>query len=585
MLFVSIPELINTLLLSKSSQIWDTSSLGEPLSVQRTKEAHFGDYQSNLAFRLSKIAKSSPKDVALRLHQEFTDSPMIDRVEVAGPGFLNFWLDNDWLVQRLKSQVRDTNHGISQVGEGQTVVIDYSSPNVAKRMHIGHMRSTIIGNALDRIHRAAGYTVVADNHIGDWGTQFGKLIVMWHRSHDPERFELDPIAELERLYVLFSQVSTDELEAAAREETAKLQRGEPENYALWQRFISESLKEFDGVYKRLGIQFDEVLGESAYNEMLPGVVSELCDKNIAVESDDAIIVAFPKKSKPKMLSETVLVIQKSDGAFLYGTTDLATLKFRSEKWNPSKIIYVTDLRQQLHFQQVFSVRDQWREQNGETHEERQSPKLEHVWFGMLKLPEGAMSTRKGNVIRLVDLINEAVRRAKAVVDQKSPMLSEEQRERIAEAVGIGAIRYFDLSQNPQSDVIFDWDRMLALEGNTAPFLMYSYARGRGIQRKGGIENPSVESLEVHDDVARQLILKCLEIPEIVISALEQSKPNVLCDQLYTLATLFNRFYFSNPVLSEPDESIRSARLSVVEATLIVLGNGLKILGLQPLSRM
>ena len=580
--FETISELINHQLLETASTLWDIGTLGTPQTVSRTKERSFGDYQSNIAFRLSRQAKQAPIDVANTLKKALEQSEVVRQVDVAGKGFLNFWLDNSWLSNRLKEQVSDPHHGIPQRGKGQTVVIDYSSPNVAKRMHIGHMRSTIIGHTLDQLHRAAGWHVIADNHIGDWGKQFGMLIVMWNQSHDANNFEKDPIGELERLYVGFSEVSSPELETQARQEVAKLQAGDPENRALWQRFIAESMREFNGVYERLGIHFDEVLGESAYNDMLPSVVQKLLQYEIAVESDGAVIVSFPKKSKPKMLSETVLVIQKSDGAFLYGTTDLATLEYRHSRWSPTKIVYVTDLRQQLHFQQVFYTWRQWCELDPTI---TGGAALEHVWFGMLKLPEGAMSTRKGNVIRLVDLLDEATRRARSVVDEKSPELDEPTRASIAEAVGISAVRYFDLSQNPQSDVVFDWDKILSLEGNTAPFLMYSYARGRGIQRKGNIIAPTVDGLAIHDEVTRQLVLLCLETPEIILVSLEQAKPNLLCDHLFGLATLFNRFYYANPVLSESNAELRQSRLAVVEGVLRVLKHGFSIIGIRHLERM
>ena len=552
--------------------------------VQICKNPKFGDFQSNHAFQIGKIQRTNPRQVAETVKETFGDNGAFSEVSVAGPGFLNFRLSNDWLVEKVKELTTDEHRGIPQANK-KTMVIDFSSPNVAKRMHIGHMRSTIIGHTIDQMYRAAGYRVVADNHIGDWGTQFGKLMVSWREDMNPEAFEADPIGELERLYVRFGQLETPERLELAKQETVKLQQGDEENLSLWKHFIEVSLKEFDSVYKRLGIDFDVVLGESFYNDALPGVVDSLLEHDIASDSDGAVIVAFEKGLKPKMLSETALVIQKRDGAYLYGTTDLATCEYRLNTWNPDEIVYVTDMRQQLHFQQVFRAWSDWRAKRGATEADLQSPKMTHVWFGMLKLPEGAMSTRAGNVIRLVDLLDEAVQRARDVVDEKSSFLSEEERADIAEAVGVSAIRYADLSQNPQTDVTFEWDKLLSLEGNTAPFLMYSYARAKSIQRKGGVTDPSVDAFQITDAVERNLALLLLQFPIQVQASMNSHRPNILCEYLYGLASSFNRFYFSNPVLTASDPELKSARLALVEATLRVMEKGFDILGIRTLERM
>ena len=552
--------------------------------VQICKNAKFGDFQSNHAFQIGKIQRTNPRQVAETVKETFVDQEAFSEVSVAGPGFLNFRLSNDWLIHKLQDMTNDPHRGIPQVSD-KTMVIDYSSPNVAKRMHIGHMRSTIIGHTLDQMYRASGWNVISDNHIGDWGTQFGKLMVSWREDMNAEDFERDPIGELERLYVRFGQSETPERLELAKEETVKLQQGDSENRRLWKHFIDVSMKEFNSVYDRLGIKFDVVLGESFYNDELPGVVSSLQEHGVAIDSDGAVIIAFTKGLKPKMLSETTLVIRKKDGAYLYGTTDLATCEHRLNTWKPDEVIYVTDVRQQLHFQQVFKTWNDWRIKRGATEQEVGTPILTHVWFGMLKLPEGAMSTRAGNVIRLVDLLDEAVQRARTVVDEKSRFLSEEQRIEIAESVGISSIRYADLSQNPQTDVTFDWDKILSLEGNTAPFLMYSYARAKSILRKGGVTSPSVEELQINDDVERDLALLMLQFPIQVQAATSSHRPNILCEYLYALASSFNRFYFSNPVLTAADPKVKAARLSMVEATLRVMEKGFSILGIRALDRM
>ncbi len=552
--------------------------------VQICKNSQFGDFQSNHAFIIGKMQRTNPRQVAESVKEAFGEHEAFSEVSVAGPGFLNFRLSESWLLSKLKTLVEDEHRGIPQV-EDKTMVIDFSSPNVAKRMHIGHMRSTIIGHTIDQLYRANGWKVIADNHIGDWGTQFGKLMVSWREDMNLEAFEADPIGELERLYVRFGTLETPERLEMAKQETVKLQQGDAENRRLWKHFIDVSMKEFNSVYDRLGIKFDVVLGESFYNDELPGVVASLQEQSIATDSDGAVVIHFEKGMKPKMLSETTLVIQKKDGAYLYGTTDLATCEHRLNTWNPDEVIIVTDLRQQLHFQQVFRAWNDWRSKRGVSTDDLASPVLSHVWFGMLKLPEGAMSTRAGNVIRLVDLLDEAVERARAVVDEKSSFLSEQERATIAEAVGVSSIRYADLSQNPQTDVTFEWDKLLSLEGNTAPFLMYSYARAKSILRKGEVTEPTVADLQIHDQVERDLALLMLQFPIQVQAAMGSHRPNILCDYLYALASSFNRFYFSNPVLTASDPEIKKARLSMVYAMTRVMEKGFSILGIRALDRM
>jgi len=544
-----------------------------------TNNPAFGDYQSNHAFRLGKALRTNPRAVAEAVKAALPAHPAVAKAEVAGPGFLNFTLDTAWLAQHLTAQVADPMGGVTQSGAGRTVVIDYSSPNVAKRMHVGHMRSTIIGNTLDRLHRAQGWTVVADNHIGDWGTQYGKLMVAWRRWLDKDAYGADPIAELERLYVKFNQEAGEGDDDEARAETAKLQAGDPENRALWSQFITVSLAEFDKVYARMGVAFDETLGESAYNEMLPGVVADLKAEGIAMDSDGAVIIKWPEDAADKALADKVLVIQKQDGAFLYGTTDLATLEYRMDRWSPDRVVYVTDMRQQLHFRQVFTSWREWRAAR-----QAPVPTLVHTWFGLLKLPEGNMSTRKGNVIRLVDLLDEATRRARVVVDEKSGELPEAERAAIAEAVGVGAIRYADLSQNPQSSVTFEWDRILSLEGNTAPYLMYSCARGKSVLRKAE-EAVDMSTLALEHELERALAIALSRVPEVVAAAVGSSRANLLCEHLFETANAFNRFYHGLSVLKADTPARRASRLALVTAATEVLGRGMALLGIKALDRM
>jgi len=543
-------------------------------TVLPSKNAQHGDFQSNTCFRLAKQARTNPRALAEQVQSLLPEHPGVEKVEVAGPGFLNFHVSDAWVGSTLAQQMNADKLGLRQ--RTGCVVVDYSSPNVAKRMHVAHLRSTVIGNALDRCLRYAGYHVVADNHIGDWGTQFGKLIIAWRLWVDESAFAEDPIGELQRIYVRFAQEAEarPELEEEARQETAKLQAGDAENRGLWEMFLDVSMKEFDQLYQRLGVHFDETLGESFYNDKLQPMVDELLDSGVAQHSEGAVVVPF-STADGKGLDDTPMLIRKKDGAALYATTDLATVRHRLDTWGPKHVLYVTDTRQQLHFRQLFACCKKlgWSDAN-----------LVHVWFGLLSLPGGAMSTRKGNVINLKDLLDEAVRRARSVVDEKNPDLDEAVRADIAEAVGVGAVRYADLSQNPQSNVVFDWDKMLALDGNTAPYLMYTYARCRSLQAKGAIENPEVGSYALSSRVERELALHLMQFPEAVNGVLKSHRPNLLCDYLFSLGTLFNRFYYEHPVLkAEGDE--KAARLSLVESTARVLGAGLQLLGIRPLERM
>ena len=440
-------------------------------------------------------------------------------------------------------------------------------------MHIGHMRSTHIGHALVSMHRAEGWTVVGDNHIGDWGTQFGKLIVAYRNWLDPEAFEADAIGELERIYVLFGDKAKEDptLADQARAEIAKLQKGDAENIALWKRFIAISMAEFEGVYARLGVRFDEVLGESAYTGMTDAIVHDLLATNVAEPSEGAIIVRF---------ENDVMIARKRDGADNYATSDLACVRYREDRWQPDRMIYVTDMRQQRHFQQFFEVSRRL----GLTDAD-----LVHAWFGMLVLPDGAISsTRGGNTIRLVDLLDEAVRRARAVVDAKSPQLSDEARAAIAEAVGVGAVRYADLSQHPQTNITFDWDRMLSLEGNTAPYLLYSYARAASVLAKArsaeeGGQLPDLAAIALGHPLERDLALALARYPELVAAATRGYRPNQLAEHLYEIAGRFNRFFHDCPVLKGGEA--RASRLALVEATRRVLRHGMELLGLTVLERM
>ena len=539
--------------------------------VNATKSPELGDYQSNCCFRLAKAAKTSPRELAAKLAAALPIGPVFAKVEVAGPGFLNLFLTEAYLGQALQAQFSDPKLHVPQT-QG-TVVIDYSSPNVAKRMHVGHLRSTVIGGSLHKLYDFCGWTVVADNHIGDWGTQFGKLIVSWDAWVEPEAFEQDPIGELQRIYVKFSQDATEAQQDMAREETAKLQAGDERNLALWRRFIDASMVEFESIYTRLGVSFDVTYGESHYNDMLQPLVDSLLEQGVAEESDGAVIIPFDK-SDGKGLKDQPFLIRKRDGAALYGTTDLATVRFRLDTWAPDRVLYVTDTRQQLHFKQLFAAAKKlgWNQSE-----------LWHVWFGLLSLPEGNMSSRAGNVINLKDLLDAAVAKAREIVDDKSAELSEQERAMVAEAVGVSAVRYADLSQNPQANVVFDWDKMMAMDGNTAPFLMYGHARLRSIQRKEGLEHAVTAHAPVNE-AERQLSTLLLRFPDVVPAALDASRPSIVAEYLFTVARAVNRFYSQSRIKGSVGEE-RAMRASLVAAASMTLSAGLGLLGIPALERM
>ena len=562
---------------------------GADLSVAATADERFGDYQCNAAMALARAMKKPPREVA-GLLTAAAKPGAVERMEIAGPGFVNFTLSADWMAQRLEQAQADDRLGVPEPGRGRTLVLDYSSPNVAKPMHIGHIRSTVIGNALDRLHRFLGWRVISDNHLGDWGTQFGLLIVGFRHFADPAAYETSPIEELERVYVKsYEQSKADPawLEGA-RAELVKLQQGDAANRALWQSFVEHSLREFDGIYRRLGVSFDLTRGESFYNDRLVALVADLKARGLAKESDGAWCVfsdgALPPKEDPFRKQEDgewkdiPCIVQKSDGAFNYATTDLATILSRAEEFHPDAVVYVTDERQQLHFRQVFAVARRL----------GVATRLEHVWFGLMRLPEGTFSTRQGNVIKLERLLDEAQTRALAVVKASSPDMPAEQQWEVARAVGIGAVKYADLSQNPQSLVTFTWEKALALDGNSAPYLQYACARIASVQDKYRERFPGVEPrrfpIRLTEPVERQLATRLLRFADVVQRAARLYRPSVLADYLYDLAQTYSTFYQNTPFLKAA-EGVRESRVRLCDLTAQTLRRGLDLLGIEAPERI
>ncbi len=538
--------------------------------VVPSKDARFGDWQCNDAMGIAKRAGKNPRELAQSVIDALPLPEVLEKVEIAGPGFINLTLSKRAIAQGVETLATDPQLNIPQVGAGEKVVIDYSSPNVAKPMHIGHIRSTVIGNAIDRILRSLGYEVIADNHLGDWGTQFGILIMGYrHFLTDEERDNLT-VELLEKVYVQSYNATKEDPTwlDRCREELVRLQAGDEANLAVWKRFIDISLKEFGRIYDRLGVRFDLYRGESYYQPMLEPTVELLKTRGLATQSEGAWIVDMKDDGLE------VAIVRKRDGGFNYTTTDIATVRSRVEEFNPARVIYVTDERQQLHFKQFFHICNLL----GLCTKTR----LQHVWFGLMRLPEGTFSTRQGNVIKLETLLDEAAARARKIVDESHPDWSESEKAALAEAIGIGAIKYADLSHDPTTMIVFTWDKALALEGNSGPYLQYANARLNSLLDKYCAtvkKTPAEQSLLLETAAEKTLALHLLQYPNAVARAGELCKPSVLADYLYQLSQLYSSFYQSSPVLKAETEALRDSRIRLCDAVSKVLRGGLTLLGI------
>ena len=550
----------------------------------RPCDPKFGDYQSNALISLAKTRKMNPRQLAENVLKRFDVSEICEKVEIAGAGFLNFRLKNSALENVMQSAARGEYLFFEKTSAPKTAVLDFSSPNVAKPMHVGHIRSTILGDSLARALRLLGHRVVTDNHIGDWGTQFGMLLVGWKRELDSAALKSDAIGEMERLYKKVSAECKENpatLETA-RQELVKLQGGDAENLKIWHEMIALSQKQFDEIYSRLGVKFDVTLGESFYNPKLKPLVDELLAKDIARESEGAIAIFFDDIPQ---LKEHPALIRKSDGGFNYTTTDLATLAYRLETWRPDEIIYVTDGRQQLHFQQLFAAFNKWQSQPPSPN--FHLPKLAHVWFGSILGEDGKpFKTRSGETVKLSDLLDEAEERAFKIVSEKNPELPETQRREIARVVGLGAVKYADLLPNRQSDYIFSWDKMLALTGNTAPYLQYAYARIKSIFRKSEISNTEHQTSNIELKAPEEIALAkhLLNFGLTLEAVAEEFRPNFLCNYLFELAGKFTGFYENCPVL-KAEGAVRDSRLALCDLSARVLKQGLDALGIGTVQQM
>lgn len=541
-----------------------------------SERVEFGHYSTSVAMRMAKELKRNPADVAEDLRRkiiEFSRGNVFEEVRVVNPGFINFWLSPKFLISEFKETTKTrAGFGKSDLGLGKVVIVEYSSPNIAKPMHVGHLRSTIIGDAIANIYEFVGYKVIRWNYIGDWGTQFGKLIAAIKLWGNKNNIEQNPVSELLALYVRFNKEEKDnwELQGRGQEEFAKLEKGDEENRRIWSWVKEKSLEEFRGIYDMLGVRFDVELGESFFEKDLSGLVDDLLAKRLAQESEGAVVIPLGDERVPA-------VVKKADGASLYFTRELAGLKYRIEKYNPSKILHIVGNEQSFHFEQLLAA--------GKVLGWRDKSEIFHIKFGMTLGPDGRkFATRDGNLIPLLEVIERAEEMARRVVDEKNTKLSEKDRAKVARAVGLAALKYYDLKENRQSDIVFDWDRMLDLRGNSAPYLLYTYARLSGIIKKVGWTWRSDLSL-LKNSEEEALIRKVLAFPDVVVEAHKTLFTNGFCDYLYELSNLANRFYEAIPVSKEKNATLRGARVVLIKSVMDVLEKGLRLLGIKALKNI
>ena len=541
--------------------------------LQPAKNAEFGDFQINGVMGAAKKLKQNPRELAQKVADELSGKGAFASAEVAGAGFVNLRLSPEFLAEQLSDSLKTT-----PPAQPQTVVIDYSSPNLAKEMHVGHLRSSIIGDSIARVLEHLGHRVIRQNHVGDWGTQFGMLVAyLVEQQKDNAAFEL---SDLEQFYRA-AKVRFDEDPAfadTAREYVVKLQGGDETVLALWRQFVETSLQHAEHVYQMLGLKLQraDVAGESSYNDDLPVVVEELSQKGLAVESDGAKVV-FLDEFKNKDGEPAAFIVQKQGGGFLYSTTDLATMRHRVNKLRATRLLYVVDTRQDLHFKQLFTTSRKagWLPEN---------VSAEFIGFGtMMGKDNKPFKTRSGDTVKLVDLLDEAVERATRLVREKNPELSDEQAAHIGRVVGIGAVKYTDLSKNRTSDYVFDWDNMLSFEGNTAPYLQYAYTRVQSVFRRAGEWNESA-ALQLNEPLEQQLAVELLKFEDVLSSVAETCFPHYLAAYLYQLATLFSRFYEACPIL-KAEGAARDTRLQLAKLTGETLKTGLALLGIDVLDVM
>ena len=550
--------------------------------VRQSAKVQFGDYQANGVMAVAKKLGMAPRQLAEQVLSHLDLSGIANKVEIAGPGFINIFLDPAFLAENVSSALKSERLGVAQP-PAQTVVVDYSAPNVAKEMHVGHLRSTIIGDAAVRTLEFLGHKVIRANHVGDWGTQFGMLIAYLEKQQQENAGEM-ALADLEGFY-REAKKHYDEDEAfaeRARSYVVKLQGGDEYFREMWRKLVDITMSQNQLTYNRLNVTLtrDDVMGESLYNPMLPGIVADLKDKGLAVESEGATVV-FLDEYKNKEGEPMGVIIQKKDGGYLYTTTDIACAKYRYENLHADRVLYYIDSRQHQHLMQAWTIV----RKAGYVPE---SVPLEHHMFGMMLGKDGKpFKTRAGGTVKLADLLDEALERARRLVAEKTPDMPADELEKLANAVGIGAVKYADLSKNRTTDYIFDWDNMLAFEGNTAPYMQYAYTRVLSVFRKADIDESALVAAPVViiEDREAQLAARLLQFEETLTVVAREGTPHVMCSYLYDLAGLFSGFYEHCPILSAESEETRNSRLKLALLTAKTLKLGLDTLGIETVERM
>ncbi|WP_431686818.1 arginine--tRNA ligase [Hahella sp. NBU794] len=556
---------------------------GSPAIVKPSGKPQFGDYQANGVMGVAKALKMNPRELATKVLDVLDLGDMAEKVEIAGPGFINIFLSKDWMSQSLRQVLADPRLTIPLDSPKQTVVVDYSAPNLAKEMHVGHLRSTIIGDAVVRTLEFLGHRVIRQNHVGDWGTQFGMLLAYMNKLKAENQQTLSmELADLENFYRQAKKLFDEDADfkAASHEYVVKLQSGDQECKSLWETFINVSLQHCEEVYERLNVSLSraDVMPESAYNEDLPNVINDLREKGVLTKSDGAECV-FMEEFKGKEGKTLPLIVQKSDGAYLYATTDLAALRFRERVLKANRVLYFVDARQSMHLNQVYAA-------GRKAGFVSPDMSLEHMAFGMvLGTDNKPYKTRDGGTVKLADLLTEAEGRAYALVKEKNPDMPEEELNSIAHVVGMASVKYADLSKNRASDYIFSFDSMLSFEGNTAPYLLYAYSRVVSIFKKGEVGDLTLGGeIQVSEPTERALAVKLLQLNEILHSVVSEGYPHLLCSYLYELSGEFSSFYEVCPVL-KAEEPVRSSRLMLALLTAKTLKQGLDLLGIETLERM
>ena len=569
-------ETFQALLARQLSSALSAAGLPTTGEVTAATDARFGDYQTNAALILAKQRGENPRAVAQKILDAWAPSDLCDLPTIAGAGFINFTLRPEAVAQKATELLADDRLGVARADPPRHIIVDFSSPNVAKPMHVGHIRSTVIGDALARIAEFLGHDVIRDNHIGDWGTQFGMVIWGWKHLLDRDALARDPIVELVRIYKETNARGTDDptIREKCKEELVKLQAGDPENVAIWTECVNLSLGEFARTYELLDIRHDIQRGESFYNDRLAGVVERLLKSGIAEESEGAIVVFF--RDIPD-LADKPIIVRKQDGGYNYATSDIATVDYRVQDLKRDTCWYVVGAPQQLHFRQIFEI----------ARREGCTADLRHIPFGnILGEDRKLMKTRAGESVPLREVLDEAVERARRIVEEKNPDLAETEKLEIARKIGLGAVKYADLSQYRMSDYVFSWDRMLSFQGNTAPYLQNAYVRIQSIFRKAGESLVTGHRSQVTlVDPAELLLAKRLaQFAEIVPTILNDFRPNILANYLFELANSFHAFYEACPVIKS-DEPCRSSRLALCQLTARTLQRGLQLLGIEVPEKM